>query len=208
MKSYTILLIIVALILPGLSWSQENTPATENKENTDKEKKVRDHGLIFLIGPAVNYFYGSKDANRAYSDKNFSWEIDGQLGFLSTRHQTNRGNFLGVFGSFGSVGSDVLQELADQADSGISIKNRQFNQFFSAEAGMVIFNFIRISGGIGRQYYEDIQNNVSSVNYFSLTGGLNFNLGALNLGINANLLTGDDLANNQLRFSAGLMFKF
>jgi hypothetical protein len=208
MKSYTILLIIVALMLPGLSRSQENTSAPDNKENTEKEKKVRDHGLIFLIGPAVNYFYGSKDGDKSYSDTKFSWEIDGQLGFLSTRHQTNRGNFLGVFGSFGSVGSDVLQELADQADSGISIKNRQFNQFFSAEAGMVIFNFIRLSGGIGRQYYEDIQNNVSSVNYFSLTGGLNFNLGALNLGINANLLTGDDLANNQLRLSAGLMFKF
>jgi hypothetical protein len=73
---------------------------------------------------------------------------------------------------------------------------------------MIIFNFIRLSGGLGRQYYQDLANKSHSINYYSLTGGLNFNFGAVNLGLNANLLTGQDLAENQLRFSAGILIKF
>jgi hypothetical protein len=194
-------LLILIMFLPFFLLSQE-------EPEKGKEKKARDHGLIFLIGPAINYHYGPTGQKSEYSDTQFSWEIDGQLGFLSTRHQTNRGNFLGVFGSFGSMSSDVMQELADQAGRGIILKEKQFNQFFSAEAGMIIFNFIRLSGGLGRQYYEDILSYSGYIQYFSLTGGLNFNFGAVNLGVNANLLTGDDLVNNQLRFSAGLLIKF
>ena len=200
MKKMIKSLLLLFLFLPFLLFSQDEPKA--------KEKKVKDHGLILLIGPAINYHYGPKDSEKGYSDTRFSWQLDGQFGFLSTRHQTNRGNFLGVFGSFGSMSSDVLQELADQAGSSVIIKNKQFNQFFSAEAGMIIFNFIRLSGGLGRQYYQDIANNSTSIDYFSLTGGLNFNFGPVNLGINANMLTGEDLAQNQLRFSAGLLIKF
>lgn len=200
MKSIKLFLLIVAI---GVSY------AGMSQEKEEKDKKVRDHGLIFLIGPAINYHYGPKDADKSYSDANFSWQLDGQFGFISTRHQTNRGNFLGVFGSFGSISSDVLQGVADHAGRGIVVETKQFNQFFSAEAGMIIFNFIRLSGGIGRQYYELLgAEMVSSINYFSMTGGLNFNFGAVNLGLNANLLTGDDLAENQLRFSAGILVKF
>jgi hypothetical protein len=201
MKQSKFLLLMIILLLPFVLISQE-------KEKKEKEKKVRDHGLVFLIGPAVNYHYGSKNGNTAYSDKNFSWQLDGQLGILSTRHNTIRGNFLGVFGNVGSLSSDRLQELADQAGKGVNVKSTQFNQFFSAEAGMIIFNFIRLSGGLGRQYYQDLTNKSHSINYYSLTGGLNFNFGAVNLGLNANLLTGQDLAENQLRFSAGILIKF
>jgi hypothetical protein len=204
MKNIKIILLSLLIFLPFMMLSQEKT----EQEKPEKEKKVRDHGFTFLLGPAINYHYGAKGGDKAYSDNNFSFQLDGQLGFISTRHNTNRGNFLGVFGSFGSLGSDVLQEVADHAGRSIVIKSKQFNQFFSAEAGMIIFNFIRLSGGIGRQYYEDIANNQSSINYFSLTGGLNFNFGAVNLGVNANLLTGDQLAENQLRFSTGILVKF
>jgi hypothetical protein len=199
MKRMKISLLFAIIVLPFFLMSQDQP---------EKEKKVRDHGLIFLIGPAINYHYGPKQTTKQYSDTKFSWQVDGQLGILSTRHNLHRGNFLGVFGSFGSISSDVLQEVADQSGRGIVLKQKQFNQFFSAEAGMIIFNFIRLSGGIGRQYYEDVYDFASSINYFSLTGGLNFNFGAVNLGVNANLLTGDDLVQNQLRFSAGLMIKF
>lgn len=199
MRRIKISFLIVAIFLPVFLMSQEKPV---------KEKKVRDHGLIFLVGPAINYHYGTKEGNTAYSDAKFSWQVDGQLGILSRRQNRTLGNFLGVFGSFGSISSNVLQEVADQSGTGIILKSKQFNQFFSAEAGMIIFNFIRLSGGIGRQYYEDIYDLSSSINYFSLTGGLNFNFGAVNLGVNANLLTGDDLVNNQLRFSAALLVKF
>jgi len=199
-----IFILIATIFLPVILLSQENT----EKESQDKEKKVRDHGLILLLGPALNYHYGPKGGDTAFNNNKFSFQVDGQFGILSTRHNTTRGNFLGVFGSFGSISSDVLQQVADHAGTEILIKQKQFNQFYSLEAGMIVFNFIRFSGGLGRQFYEDIANNNSSINYFSLTGGLNFNFGAVNLGLNANLLTGDDLAENQLRFSAGILIKF
>jgi hypothetical protein len=201
MNRTKISLLIAVIFLPFILMAQDNP-------EKEKEKKVRDHGLIFLIGPAINYYYGTKEGDKTYSDTKFSWQMDGQLGILSRRNNRALGNFLGVFGSFGSMSSDVLQEVANQSGRSIVLKNRQFNQFYSAEAGMIIFNFIRLSGGIGRQYYEDITELSSSINYFSLTGGLNFNFGAVNLGVNANLLTGDDLIQNQLRLSAGLLVKF
>ncbi|NTV82724.1 MAG: hypothetical protein HGA23_00305 [Bacteroidales bacterium] len=204
MKINKISLLLMFLALPFILLSQEQ------KANDDKgkEKKVRDHGLILLLGPALNYHYGPKGGDTAYNNNKISFQVDGQFGILSTRHQTIRGNFLGAFGSFGSISSDVLQEVATHAGREIIIKQKQFNQFYSVEAGMIIFNFLRLSGGIGRQFYEDIANNLSSIKYFSLTGGLNFNFGAVNLGVNANLLSGGDLIENQLRFSTGIMIKF
>ena len=204
MNIIKISLLIAVVFLPVILLSQENT----EKESQEKTKKVRDHGLTLLVGPALNYHYGAIGGDTAYNSNKFSFQLDGQFGIISTRHNTIRGNFLGIFGSFGTISSDVLQDVANHAGTEILIKQKQFNQFYSVEAGMVIFNFIRLSGGLGRQFYEDIANNMSSINYFSLTGGLNFNFGAVNLGLNANLLTGDDLAENQLRFSAGIMIKF
>jgi hypothetical protein len=203
MKRLNIKLLIIIFLAPFFLVAQE-----QDQDKAEKEKKVRDHGLIFLLGPAINYHYGAKSGNTAYSNARISWQVDGQFGFISTRHQTNRGNFLGVFGSFGTLSSETLQAVADHAGRNVLIKKKQFNQFYSVEGGMIVFNFIRISGGLGRQFYEDIASNLSSVNYFSLTGGLNFNFGAVNLGLNANLLTGDDLAENQLRFSSGILIKF
>lgn len=207
MKITKLSLLIAIIFLPFILLSQEDT-SKENNDKEIKEKRVRDHGLILLLGPALNYHYGPKGGDTAYNNNKISFQMDGQFGFLSTRHNTNRGNFLGVFGSFGSISSDVLQEVADHAGTEIQFKQKQFNQFYSVEAGMIVFNFIRLSGGLGRQFYEDIANNISSINYFSITGGLNFNFGAVNLGVNANLLTGDDLAENQLRFSTGILIKF
>ena len=195
---------MIFLALPFILLSQEQTV----NDDKGKEKKVRDHGLILLLGPALNYHYGPKGGDTAYNNNKISFQVDGQFGILSTRHQTIRGNFLGAFGSFGSISSDVLQEVANHAGREIIIKQKQFNQFYSLEAGMVVFNFLRLSGGIGRQFYEDIANNLSSIKYFSLTGGLNFNFGAVNLGVNANLLSGGDLIENQLRFSTGILIKF
>ena len=199
-----IVLAVFIVLLPGIILAQENVV----KEDKTKEKKVRDHGLILLIGPAMNYHYGSKDSDTAFNSSKMSFEVDGQFGILSTRHNTIRGNFLGVFGSFGTISSEVLQDEANHSGREIAIKEKQFNQFYSLEAGMIVFNFIRFSGGIGRQFYEDIANNLSSIKYFSLTGGLNFNFGAVNLGLNANMLIGGDLIKNQLRFSAGILIKF
>jgi hypothetical protein len=98
--------------------------------------------------------------------------------------------------------------VADHAGTEVEFKNKQFNQFYSLEAGMIILNFLRLSGGVGRQFYETMTNESSSIHYYSITGGLNFNFGAVNLGVNANLLTGDDLVENHLRFSAGILIKF
>jgi len=204
MKNLKFIILGIIAIAPMILLSQEES----SPDASGKKKKVRDHGLIFLIGPAINYHYGSKDGDTAFNYNKLSFQFDGQFGYLSTRHNTNRGNFLGLFGTFGSVSSDVLQDEANHSGKEILIKEKQFNQFYSLEGGMIIFNFIRLSGGIGRQFYEDIHNNFSSIKYFSLTGGLNFNFGAVNLNLNANLLTGGDIVRNQLRFSTGILVKF
>lgn len=202
MKPIKIIIATLIVLIPFCLASQDTG------QEKGKEKKVRDHGLILLLGPSMNYHYGSKDSDTAFNYNRISYQFDGQFGYLSTRHNTIRGNFLGVFGSFGTISSAVLQDAANHAGREILIKEKQFNQFYSLEAGMIVFNFLRLSGGMGRQYYEDIANNVSSIKYFVVTGGLNFNFGAVNLGLNAIILSGGDLIQTQLRFSAGLLVKF
>ena len=171
---------------------------------------AQDKGFTFLLGPSVNVFVGNNVDKFSYSSGRVSWQFNGQLGYISTRGGTNRGNMLGVYASMGSTNPNMIDLLKDggAALAGDVDIAKNFNEFYTLEAGMTILRFLRLSGGLGRQYYTYDDNQREMLQYFSGTAGLSFDLGSVNWVIDANMMNGKDLKVNVFRASTGFMVKF
>jgi hypothetical protein len=171
---------------------------------------AQDKGFTLLLGPSVNLFGGEPHQKFVYSSDRLSYQFNGILGFISTRGGTNRGNMLGIYASAGSTKPQMIGTM--QLDStelltGIDM-TKKFNEFYTLEAGMTILKFLRLSAGLGRQFYTYDTGKKSALNYYSGTIGLAFDLGAVNWVIDLNIMTGKDLSQNVLRGSTGFMVKF
>ncbi|MHC1777044.1 MAG: hypothetical protein AB9834_16710 [Lentimicrobium sp.] len=171
---------------------------------------AQDKGFTLLLGPAVNVLYGSPGDRFSYSPERLSWQLNGQFGFISTRGGTNRGNMLGIYAAAGSTNPEMINlvknsgtELQGEINTG-----KKFNEFYTLEAGMTIMKFLRVSAGVGRQYYTYDAVLKGELNYYSGTLGLSFDLGAVNWVMDVQLMTGKDLSQNVLRASTGFMVKF
>jgi hypothetical protein len=175
-----------------------------------KGSYAQDKGFTFLLGPAVNYSYGDPGEKLSYNNDHLSWQFDGTLGYISTRGGTTRGNMLAVFGTAGNTNPAVIQQLqtGGAAVNGTIDMEKNFNEFYCLEGGMVIARFLRLSGGLGRQAYTNTLGEQYKLKYFSGTLGLVFNLDVVNWVIDANLMTGKDLNQKSMKFSTGFMVKF
>ncbi len=171
---------------------------------------AQDKGFTLLLGPSVNVFYGNPDDRFSYTPERIGWHFNGQFGFISTRGGATRGNMLGIYGSAGSTKPQMISLLLP-TDNGLKSSidtTKNFNEFFTLEAGMTIMRFLRASAGLGRQYYTYNKDSKGVINYYSGTVGLTFNLGAVNWVIEAQLMAGKDLAKNVIKASTGFMVKF
>ena len=171
---------------------------------------AQDKGFTLLLGPAVNVFYGNTDEGFVYTPERISWQFNGQLGYISTRGGTNRGNMLGIYASAGSSKPQIVSMMIPK-DAGITgdiDMGKNFNEFYTLEAGMTIMKFLRVSAGLGRQYYTYNIHSRGLIEYYSGTAGLSFDLGAVNWVIDAQLMAGKDLTKNVFRASTGFLVKF
>ena len=175
-----------------------------------KVGNAQDKGLTFLLGPSLNVYYGDTRDQFAYTSEHLSYQVNAQLGIISTRGDTNRGNMLGIFGSAGSTNPRILalMQTGGATMQGTLNTTKKFNEFYNLEAGMVIARFLRLSGGIGRQAYTYDNDQHGALKYFTGTAGFVFNLDVVNWVIDAQLMTGKDLSQSVIRFSTGFMVKF
>jgi hypothetical protein len=171
---------------------------------------AQDKGFTLLLGPAVNVFYGSPDDRFSYTPERIGWQFNGQLGYISTRGGTIRGNMLGIYGSAGSTKPQMVALMlpADAGVSGAVNMDKKFNEFYTLEAGMTVMKFLRASAGLGRQYYTYANNERGLIQYYSGSVGLSFNLGSVNWVIDAQLMAGKDLVKNYIKASTGFLVKF
>ena len=121
-----------------------------------KGSYAQDKGFTFLLGPSVNY-YGDTEEKFSYSTEKLNWQFNGQLGYISTRGGTTRGNMLAIL-----VRPEIqirqYYNKCRQAElilPGTIDAEKNFNEFYCVEGGMVIARFLRISGGLGRQAYSN-----------------------------------------------------
>jgi hypothetical protein len=179
--------------------------------------RAQDSGFTILLGPSVSVYYGDTKNTFAYTQDRLSWQLNGQLGYISSRGETNRGNMIGIFASGGNTNPGVLDMMKTSGADMLAVidLDKKFNEFYTLEAGMVISRFLRLSGGMGRQFYtyQPIgsapgETKQGKLNYFSGTLGLVFDLGAVNWVVDANLITGKDMNQNAIRLSTGFMVKF
>ena len=179
--------------------------------------QAQDSGFTILLGPSVSVYYGDTKNNFSYTQDRMSWQLNGQVGYISSRGETNRGNMIGIFASGGNTNPGVLDMMKTSGANMQTVidMDKKFNEFYTLEAGMVISRFLRLSGGIGRQFYtyQPIGSapgatKQGQLNYFSGTLGLVFDLGAVNWVVDANLITGKDMNQNAVRLSTGFMVKF
>jgi hypothetical protein len=176
----------------------------------NESSKHTDGGLIFLFGPAVTYQYGNPNNDFSYTSTRVSWQLDAQLGFISTGHGSHKGNMLLVFSNAGSTKPEMLKEMlkaTKYSETAIN-ETKGFNEFFGLEVGFVLLKFIRFSGGYGQQYFTNSQEERQSISYYSLTTGLNFDFGAVALSTNASFFNGRDLDQINTRLNAGFLVKF
>ena len=167
-------------------------------------------GFIFMLGPSVNVFYGNTGDNFSYTGERLNWQVNGQFGFISTRGGTNRGNLLAVFGTAGNTHPTMIalmQEGGAELDGEVNL-SKNLNEFYTLEAGMVIGQFLRLSGGIGQQAYTYDKDKKTKLNFFSGTVGFVFDMGIVNWVIDAHVMAGKDISENAVRLSTGFVVKF
>jgi hypothetical protein len=172
--------------------------------------KAQDKGLTLLLGPSVNVYYGSPQDTFSYTPDRLSWQLNGTFGLISTRGGTNRGNMLAVFATAGNSNPGVITLMKQGGAEilGNIDKTIRINEFYTLEGGMVIARFLRMSGGVGRQFYTLDTGKKNMLKYFCGTLGISLNLGVVNWDINAQLLTGQDFNQQAVRLNSGFMVKF
>ena len=196
----TLLLFLISLNVIGQfnQVEQPKEPLTCPESNS---------GLVFIMGPAANYFQGAYDEGINKFDNDFlNYQLTGFVGVRTSKG--NAKNTLGLFATGGYTNKNTFIKMAEvQNITTAELVINKYYAFYQAEAGMLIGNVLRLSTGIGRQEYETI-NGRANFDYFSSTAGLMIDLGPVYWNIDANIHYGRDYPNTSLRFATGLMIMF
>lgn len=172
--------------------------------------QAQNSGFAFSLGPSINVLFGEGFENTGYSDGRMSYQFNGYVGYVSNRGENKSGNLLGIFGTAGTLYPEmiaIIQSGGAQMLAPINL-DKKFNGFYNIEAGMIIGQIMRLSGGVGKQTYTYFINQKGAIDYYSGTVGLFFNLGIVNWVVECNIATGGDLTNEVIKVSTGFMVKF
>ncbi|TCO09829.1 hypothetical protein [Natronoflexus pectinivorans] len=164
-------------------------------------------GLAMFFGPSATYFHGKhSDEFDSFESDRLNWQLDAFLGFYSG--QRDGGTAIGVFGTAGYSNRNTIREMSGYAGFELDdVIESRFNSFYQIEGGFLLANVLRLSTGVGKQYYTTTGGD-NSFNYLSTTAGFLINMGKVSWSINANLNYGRDYSDTILRLSTGLMFGF
>lgn len=174
------------------------------------QTQAQNAGFTFALGPSINVLFGEGFEDTKYSDGRMSYQFNGYVGYVSNRKDSKRGNMLGIFGTAGTIYPEMIAIFqTGGADMFAPINmEKNFNGFYNIEAGMMIGQIMRLSGGIGQQSYTYFINQKGAIDYYSGTVGLFFNLGIVDWVVECNIAAGGDLTNEVIKVSTGFMVKF
>ncbi|MDQ6815129.1 MAG: hypothetical protein M3040_15440 [Bacteroidota bacterium] len=177
-------------------------------------------GIAISLGAAANYYYGPGDRNFGdFENERVNWQLNSMLGVTLARDKNDRRTMLAAFGAFGfNNASTVSHILSDENYITSQIGGqRNTNNFYQLEGGLLIAEILRISTGVGQQNFDKqilvntngtIIPKATSLMYNSTTVGFNFNFSAVVLNINANFASGKDFEKTLITPSAGVMLRF
>ncbi len=182
----------------------------------DKTNSKSSVGLA--LGATINYYYGPGDRNFGdYESERVNWQANGMLGISLSTDKSGRRTMLAGFGALGFNNASTLSKiLADQNYLTTSTRQRNSNNFYQLEGGLLIAEMFRISTGVGQQNFDNqnlvnsngtVMLNQKSLQYNSTTVGFNINVTNVAIAINCNFMSGKDFYKTVITPSAGLMIK-
>lgn len=198
------------------SSSNQVRVVTHTYQTDKKERKRRYDRMVFMWGAGAHFLPKNAtipiNGRIGGTDQEVSqrqWQTDALLGIrygLNGSHR--RANVVGVFGDFGMVATPALQRIFD--DQGLYREIQPYTQadFRSLEAGFLLREWFRISGGIGNQYFVDARGSQNRVDYYTATTGIYVPLGRrLTWTTTATAMFGKDFENVTIRPATGLAFR-
>ena len=183
-------------------------------QNNDKEVS----GIALSLGAAATYYYGPGDRNFGkYESDRVNYQVNSMLGLALTHDKKGRRTLVAAFGSLGFNNERTMQHiLEDESYLSTSPTQRNSNNFYTLEGGLLIAEIFRISTGVGQQNFDEqtlvnsdghVMFNKKSLQYNSTTVGFHLNFTAVALSINCNVATGKDFKKSILTPAAGLMIR-
>ena len=176
--------------------------------------QAQEHGLRILLGPAVNLYKGTSQQGFGYTNPFLSLMANGQIGFVSAPKGVKHGNMLALYGSAGYLNPEMIErlKLGGAVLAGNINYNKKVNEFYTVEGGFTVAGFLRMSAGVGRQYYNYLDElkaeQKGMLKYYSGTVGVVLNLDAIAWTIDAHIMTGLDLNQTAASLSTGFLLKF
>jgi hypothetical protein len=201
--------------IPSSTPINTNTQNTNNAQNTDNtQANTCNPGsvgkTVLMIGGGANYLYGTESSvNEDYDNTLISWQGNLTLGY-QYHAQKGRGSTIGIFGMAGNTPERSMLKILDQAGIVAStLKAKEDNNYYyQVEGGVILFNIIRASTGVGFQNYKDNADKDQTIAYYSTTLGLHIPLGAVRLTLDINQMYGRDFNKTLYRPVGGLMIQF
>lgn len=218
MKKILLSLLVMSAMVPA--YAQCNTPCTDRKctptRQTLQEKPVYQRLMLvagggpqYMIDQAGDAFPAGQDGHttleRPTNAQRLNWQAFGFLGYRFNGGSRNP-HAAGLFGTFGQLTPQAVTEgnalqglLEDLPAAGTTPDFREL------EAGLLVRNWLRVSGGVGEQRFVNEAGSIVRQQYYSATTGLHIRM-SQNLVAYANVTTrfGLDFAEFSFRPNAGL----
>jgi hypothetical protein len=181
-------------------------------KSSDKTKKHRKERLHLQIGGAGSYLYDSNNEtgfNPVPERTNFMGEA--MLGIRFDQKRNGRkANVLGAWGTAGYSSPQTVElMLREQGDARQVDLTASPGTFYEMEAGLLLKEWIRISGGVGNQQFVDLSGAEQSFDYYKVTTGISLRLSrSIKWNTNAAFIFTEGMSNYSFRPSTGLSFRF
>ncbi len=218
MKKILLSLLVMSAMAPA--YAQCDAPCDDRKCTPSRQAMQENphyHRLMLVAGGGPQYILdqageafpagqdGHTTLERATSAQRLNWQVFGFLGY-----RFNGGNrtphAVGVFGTYGQLTPQAVTEV--NALQGLVEELPAVGttpDFRELEAGVLVRNWLRVSGGVGEQRFVNEAGSTVRQQYYSATTGFHLRM-SQNLVAYANVTTrfGLDFAEFSFRPNAGL----
>ncbi|MCB0851433.1 MAG: hypothetical protein KDD63_04260 [Bacteroidetes bacterium] len=184
----------------------------QHDNHKEKEKRKRYDRLTLQIGGGGNYAWGqiSDQVPSEFNRDLLSGQAQGFFGIRFDVENRRRPNVVGVWGTYGfQTPQSVNSIFRSQELDFVLSENPTILEIREWEAGLLLRNWFRLSGGMGTLNFVDSKEELQSLNYYTATAGLGIKLGkSLKWVTNGTVMLGRDFENFTFRPSTGLVLNF
>ena len=184
----------------------------DRDRNRDRDRRKKYDRLTIQLGGGGNYAWGevSDQVPQAYEKDLMSGQAQGFVGIRFDVENRKRPNVLGVWGTYGfQTPQSVNRIFQSQQLDYVLAEDPSTLEIRELEAGLLLRNWFRVSGGVGELSFTDLNNEIRTLQYYTATAGIGIKVGkSLKWVTNGTVMLGKDFENFTFRPSTGLVFNF